>query len=300
MTELELRHLRYFVAVAEELHFGRAAERLHMAQPPLSQQIKQLEALLGVTLFERTTRRVELTPAGTLMLDRARAILVDLEKLASDVRLVGEGASGVIRIGVVGSAAYWMMPRIVSVARAEMPGLRIHVTGELLTPALVSALERGTIDVAVLRPPVASDELEVKIIDRDEVIVALPATHPLAGREQVTLADLAGTPFIAFQRGSTMRAIAEEAARRSGFALRIMQEASETSTLLACVAAGLGVGFVPKSSSLLSLHGVVFVPLDGSLDVELALAWRSEEHSSPVIQRFVGLLEGLHAPEVAD
>ena len=122
---MDLRQMRYFVAVAEERHFGRAADRLHMAQPPLSQQIKQLETALGTQLLERTTRKVDLTDAGRLMLERARQILADVESLEKDVREVGAGAAGVLRVGFVGSATYRVMPIVVQLARLELPGVRL-------------------------------------------------------------------------------------------------------------------------------------------------------------------------------
>src|SRR6185312_1916440 len=178
---METRHLRYFVAVAEERHFGRAAERLHMAQPPLSQQIKQLEEQLGTPLLTRTTRRVDLTPAGEMF-------------LAQDVRTVGEGATGVLRIGFTGTATYRLMPGIVASARERMPGLQLNVQGEMLTPEMEEALAEGRLDVAVLRPPVRSDAVELKFLEQDRLSVALPENHRLAARAELDLSELADEP----------------------------------------------------------------------------------------------------------
>ncbi|HXD28486.1 MAG TPA: LysR family transcriptional regulator, partial [Arthrobacter sp.] len=195
---METRHLRYFVAVAEERHFGRAAARLHMAQPPLSQQIKQLEEQLGTPLLTRTTRRVDLTPAGEMFLGRARTLLAELEQLAQDVRTVGEGATGVLRIGFTGTATYRLMPGIVASARERMPGLQLNVQGEMLTPEMEEALAEGRLDVAVLRPPVRSDAVELKFLEQDRLSVALPENHRLAARAELDLSELADEPFICY------------------------------------------------------------------------------------------------------
>jgi len=177
---METRHLKYFIAVAEERHFGRAAAKLHMAQPPLSQQIRQLEELLGTPLLVRTTRKVELTPAGQVLLDRGRVVLRELEVLESDVRQVGEGATGVLRVGFTGTATYRLMPVIVQAARRTLPGLRITVQGEMLTPQMEAALEEGRLDAAVLRPPVHSAGIALKLLEQDHLVAALPADSPLA------------------------------------------------------------------------------------------------------------------------
>ncbi|QVJ02463.1 LysR family transcriptional regulator [Nocardiopsis eucommiae] len=149
---MDLRHLRYFVAVAEELHFGRAAERLHMAQPPLSQQIRQLEAELGVELLHRTTRRVALTEAGRVYLDLARGILADVDRAAHQARLVASGAVGHLSLGCVGSATYSLLPNLSRRLSVELPGVDFSFRGDMLGPDQVEALRGGTIDVALLRP----------------------------------------------------------------------------------------------------------------------------------------------------
>lgn len=149
---MDLRHLRYFVAVAEERHFGRAAERLHMAQPPLSQQIRQLETELGVQLLHRTTRRVDLTEAGRAYLERARAILADIDEAGQHARLVAAGSVGHLAIGCVGSATYSVLPALSRRLSEELPGVDFSFRGEMLAPDQVEALRTGAIDVALLRP----------------------------------------------------------------------------------------------------------------------------------------------------
>lgn len=286
---MELRHLRYFVAVAEEKHFSRAATRLHIAQPPLSQQIRQLEDEVGTRLFERTTRRVDLTPAGELMLARALVVLAEVDRMVDDVRTIGDGAAGVVRIGVVGSAAYRLLPEIISTARTRMPGLQLHIQAEKLTPELSEALDAGRIDVAVLRPPVRSPELEVRLLEQDDLMVALSADHPLAAAEAIPLADLADESFVGYPSSSAVNAATMEATRRAGFRPRVVQEASETSTLLAFVAAGMGIALVPMTQQGFSLQGVVIRSLAEAPSVDLALAWRRTDESA-LVRRFVSLV----------
>jgi DNA-binding transcriptional LysR family regulator len=293
---LETRQLRYFVAVAEERHFGRAAQRLHMAQPPLSQQIKQLELQLGVQLLVRTTRKVELTPAGELLLERARILLAEVDQLEQDVRFVGEGASGVLRVGVVGSATYRLMPRIVEAARQKMPGLKLHVLGEMLTPRLEEELGENRIDVAVLRPPVLSGDIELKFLEQDELVAALPEDHPLASRGTLELADLAGEPFVCYPRTSAVSGILLAACNQAGFRPDVVQEARETSTLLAFVASGMGVALVPTTRRMFALQGTVFRPLRDAPAVDLALAWR-RGNDSTLVARFLELFDPPQTPE---
>src|SRR4051812_6438350 len=177
---MDLRHLRYFVAVADERHFGRAAERLHMAQPPLSQQIRQLEAELGVELLHRTTRRVDLTEAGQASLERARAILTDVDQAAHHARLVAAGTVGHLAIGCVGSATYSLLPTLSRRLAAELPGVDFSFRGEMLAPDQVEALRTGAIDVALLRPVAADLSLTVHNLRPDRLGVPLPARHPPA------------------------------------------------------------------------------------------------------------------------
>lgn len=293
---METRHLRYFVAVAEERHFGRAAARLHMAQPPLSQQIKQLEEQLGTALLTRTTRRVDLTPAGEMFLGRARNLLAELEQLAQDVRTVGEGASGVLRVGFTGTATYRLMPGIVEAARRDMPGLQLNVQGEMLTPEMEEALVEGRLDVAVLRPPVRSTAIELTFLEQDRLSVALPENHRLAGREELELSDLTDEPFVCYPPTSAVNLIVQEACRRAGFMPRVVQVARETSTLLTFVDAGLGVALLPTTARLPSSQRVTFRPLHDAPAVDLALAWKTG-NDAPLVHNFLKLCEPVAHPE---
>ena len=187
---MELRHLRYFVAVAEERHFGRAATRLHMAQPPLSQQIRNLETELGVVLLRRTTRRVDLTAAGETYLVRAREILASVDEAGAEAGRVAEGLVGRVVIGCVGSATYSVLPALARTLRKELPGIDFAFRGEMLEPDQVAALLAGRIDLALLRPPVDDATLRLTTLRREPLIVALPQAHPLAARERLRVADL--------------------------------------------------------------------------------------------------------------
>lgn len=287
---METRHLKYFIAVAEERHFGRAAQRLHMAQPPLSQQIRQLEEQLGTPLLLRTTRKVDLTPAGQVLLDRGRLLMQELEALEEDVRQVGAGATGVLRVGFTGTATYRLMPSIVQAARRTFPGLRITVQGEMLTPQMESALEDGRLDVAVLRPPVRSGTVALKLLQQDQLVAALPADSPLAEKGTVDLAELAGQDFVGYPSYSAVSSIVVDACRKAGFQPRLVQEARETSTLLSLVAAGMGIALVPMTSRMFSFQGVVFRPLHNPPPVDLAVAW-IRDAETPLLRSFLQLFD---------
>jgi DNA-binding transcriptional LysR family regulator len=284
---MELRRIQYFIAVAEECHFGRAAARLCMAQPPLSQQIKQLEAEMGVQLFARSTRKVELTPAGETFLGRARQILLAIEDAVDEAGRVAEGTLGSLAIGFTGSATYDLLPSFARVLRAELPGIELDLKGEMLTPKQVEALLDGTLDLAFLRPPVRSPEIDVRVLRREPLIAVLPEQHPLASRAKVKLADLRDEPFISYpshSRSVVYEAVLE-ACQQSGFAPAHVQEVGETSTLVSFVAAGLGVALVPASVQHLQITGARYLPLAGNTrEVELALATRMDEPSPHVAQ----------------
>jgi DNA-binding transcriptional LysR family regulator len=289
---METRHLKYFIAVAEERHFGRAAQRLHMAQPPLSQQIRQLEEQLGTPLLIRTTRKVELTPAGQVLLDRGRLLLEEIRALESDVRQVGAGATGVLRVGFTGTATYRLMPLIVQSASRSLPGLRITVQGELLTQQMETALEEGRLDVAVLRPPIRSESIAHKLLEQDQLVCALPANSPLAEKGTIDIAELALMNFIGYPPYSVVNGIFLNACRIAGFQPRLVQEAKETSTLLSLVSAGMGVALVPMTSRMFSFPGVVFRPLRNPPPVDLVVAW-NRNNESALVQSFVTLFDSL-------
>ncbi|GAA1647541.1 LysR substrate-binding domain-containing protein [Actinoplanes couchii] len=295
---MELRQLRYFVVVAEERHFGRAAARLHMAQPPLSQAIRRLEASLGVELLHRTTRRVSLTEAGHLYLARARAILADIDDAAQEARRVAAGAVGHLTIGCVGSATYSLLPALSRHLAVALPGVDFSFRGEMLAPDQVEALRTGGIDVALLRPPVTDPSLTVVPLRSDPLVVALPAAHPLTAETTIKIADLRDEPLIVHSadRRSTMYGVVLGLFRDAGIEPRIRHEVGETSTLITLVAGGLGVAVVPAPVTALALEGVVYRPLTTpAITVDLALAHRSDR-SEPHLTRTLTLIRNLASP----
>jgi DNA-binding transcriptional LysR family regulator len=289
---IETRQLRYFIAVAEEQHFGRAAARLMMAQPPLSQQIRQLEATLGATLLTRTTRRVELTAAGSLLLERGRRIIDDLDALGADVARVGDGLQGVLRVGFTGSATYGLMPRVVREASHELPGIALSVSGELLTPQLEAALLEHRIDVALLRPPVTSDEIRYLPSVSERIVAALPADSPLTALPHLRMEDFDGQVLVGYPEESTLSRTIAARWVEVGARPRHAQRVSETSTLLSLVAAGIGAALVPSSATSLNLGGTVFRDVEDAPPTGLAVAWRGDD-PSPAVLRFIDFLTRL-------
>lgn len=289
---MELRQLTYFIAVAEERHFGRAAKRLHIAQPPLSQQIRQFEEQLGVKLFDRTTRRVDLTAAGALMLERGRSILNDVEALQADVYQVGQGATGVLHVGFSGASTYSVMPRIVRAAGTAYPGLTLDLHGEMLTPAMERGLLEHTLDAAILRPPVSSPEIDFRIINREPLVVALPAHSPLASDRPLSMVELTEQRFVTYPPESVMYRMTADLCREAGFQHRVSQMAHETSTILSFVAAGGGVALMPASVRSVQLRGVRYRELEDSPHAELAVAWRREDRSV-LLSNFIQLVTEL-------
>jgi DNA-binding transcriptional LysR family regulator len=293
---MELRHLRYFCAVAEELHFGRAAERLHIAQPPLSQQIRQLERELGVDLFVRSTRKVELTPAGAAYRKRAVAILDAVDDAAEQAQRIAEGVEGRLAIGCVGSATYSLLPQLVRALREALPSVDVSVRGEMLAPAQLSALLAGEIDLALLRPPVEQSGLSVETVRRDRLLVALPAGHQLAARDELHVGDLRDEEFVAHAGGrSVMNSLVTAICADAGFVPRIRHQVEETSTLVTLVAAGIGVAIVPEPTAALDIAGVRYVPLaPATLGVDLVAA-RAGANDSAVIANVLAVLRTLTA-----
>jgi DNA-binding transcriptional LysR family regulator len=286
---VELRHLRYFVAVAEERHFGRAAARLHIAQPPLSRQIRGLEQELGEPLLYRTTRRVELSPAGEVLLERAHEILAAVDSAVDDARRAARGEYGRLAIGFTGSSTYEMLPALAAMLRDALPGVMLDLRGELLTPAQVARLLDGTLDLGLLRPPVRERELAVDVLRSEPLVAVLPEAHRLAGEGAgaVPLEQLSGEPFVTYPSHfrSVVHDAVEDACAAHGFKPLAAHEVAETATLVSFVAAGLGVSLVPASVAKMTVEGAVYRPLaSDSTRVELAAAWRRDD-DRPVLMR---------------
>ena len=293
---MELRHLRYFVAVAEEGHITRAAERLGIQQPPLSQQIQALERELETQLFRRKPRGVELTPAGQALLDEARAILARADEAVAAVKRTARGEAGRIGIGFTSSASFHpFLPRAIRAFRETHPlvALALEESG---TTELVDALRTQSLDVAFVRSPVGeSDDLFIRPLLEEAMVAALPSGHPLStGRDALPLAALASETFILYRRpvGPGLHDAIIAACDRAGFSPTIGQEAPRMLSTLSLVAAGLGVTVVPASMSRLEAEGVAYRPLDASapLTAPLNLAYRRDEISAAV-RRFVGLVQ---------
>jgi DNA-binding transcriptional LysR family regulator len=288
---VELRQLRYFVTVAQTCHFGQAAEQLHMAQSPLSQAIRQLESHVGATLFNRTTRRVELTPAGDAFLRDAQRILESVDAAQTRVQLIGTGSTGLLRVGSTGLAAYRQLPQLARIAARETPGLVLRFHPDLLTPAQELALEEDRIDLAVLRPPLRRTGLSSRLIARERFVLAVPHSHRLAGDEPVELAELRDEDFVVYSvPDSVVNAAVTHACLAAGFLPRRTHEVAETSIMLTRVAAGLGVALLPESAVALHVDNVRFVPVADDVHIDLALAWRRDD-PSPALTRLLEALE---------
>jgi DNA-binding transcriptional LysR family regulator len=286
---MELRQLRYFVAVAEELHFRRAAERLHVSQPPLSHQIAALEAELGCRLLERNRRRVELTPAGAAFLSRARRLLGELEVAADTARSIDAGRLGVLRVSFVGSALMSVVPALVQRFRAERPRVAIELH-ERSTAEQLRALRAGTIDIGLVRPPLAeaAEDLATRVIAREATVAAVPERHPLAALRRIPLRRLAAEPLVLFPREQApgFHDLLTGRLAATGIAPRVAQYAPEMLTIIGLVAAGIGVSPVPASLTALALGGVAYRPLTGAPRSELVLVTRRDD-DSPLTRAFV-------------
>ena len=271
----ELRQLRYFVAVAEERNLTRAAARLHIAQQSLSQQIRTLEAQLGVTLFERSTRGVELTDVGAVLLREARPVLARAERAMEAVRRAARGEQGELRVGFLSTVANYFMPPVVRAFRERHPGVNLH-TEDLTIAALVSGLRDGALDAGLTRPPLV-DDLATEIVLREPVAAVLPEGHPLADRAELTLADLADEPWVLTPRASwpPWHRQYDEDFARAGYRPRVVQRGTTPQGLLALVAAGVGVTRLTLSSRSLRDGGVTFVPLADD-ETFVVLAWRPD------------------------
>lgn len=287
---MELRHLRYFLAVAEELHFGRAALRVRIAQPPLSQQIRKLERELGVALFNRSKRRVELTPAGRAFQEEARRVLALAERAARTAQRAGRGETGNLAIGFVPSADLDVLPRVLRAWRTRFPNVEFELHS-LLPAAQVDALRAGRIDVGFVRVPIDDTGLVVESIQREPLLAVLPRAHRLARVPRVRLADFASDTMLLFPRyiAPGYYDVFIKACRRAGFTPRILHPGS-MQTNLALVSAGLGVTLLPASIRSLRRTGVVYRPLAPPVpQVEMAVAYRRDERSA-VLHAFVEVL----------
>lgn len=290
---MNLRQLRYFVAVAEELHFRRAAERLHMSQPPLSLQIRLLEEELDCPLLRRTRRSVVLTPAGRAFLEDARSVLADVAVAAVRARRVHAGQTGVLRISFVGSALLALVPGMVQRFRAARPDVELQLR-ERSSEEQVQAIAGGEVDIGLLPLPIEAGALRVDVLVRERTVAALPVEHPLAQLKRVPLRRLAEEPLVLFPRSQApgLHDHLLTALSGSGASPTVVQHAPETQTIIGLVAAGIGVSLVQASVQRLALPGVSYRPVVGAPIVELAALVRSDE-SNPLVDAFLSPPRGV-------
>lgn len=281
---MDLRQLRCFIAVAEELHFGRAAERLGLAPPALSRQISALEDELGVSLLTRTTRQVALTRAGLIMLEEAKAILVRMERASRAVREASLASSKVLRVGAIDAASSSFVPEALVTFRSRHPGIEIKFV-EAMTAPLVQMLEAGKLDLALLRPPRKPTDCAFEILRVERPIVVLSESHPLAAREHLTMQDLVGEPFVVPSK--RIRPFAYDLVmayfESVGAVPNVTIEATEKPAMMSAVAAGLGMALAPDWVSRLSFPGVTMRRLRGALldppppGALVGVAWRPHQ-----------------------
>lgn len=287
---MELRHLRSFVVVAEELHFGRAAERLHMAGPPLSKRIQRLEAELGFPLLERSTRKVELTAGGQVFLARARRLLEELDTARSEAARAHRGDTGLISVGFSGSASWALVPKVLRAFRERYPAVRIEPRSDLLSERQLTAIGEGRLDVGFVRKPSRDPEIVTRTVWREPLVAMLPADHALAGMSRVPIAELAGEPFVSYWESMPLAGVVGAACERAGFTPDVAQRAGESYGVACLVAAGFGVALVPRAATHMRIAGVRFRPLPRAQTefTTMDMAWRRHD-PSPVLRNFVRL-----------
>lgn len=287
---MELRHLRYFIAVAEERHIGRAATRLHISQPPLTRQIQQLEEELDVQLFTRTPRGMDLTPTGELLLEEARNIRSIVEQAAERTQRAGQGKLGRLDIGIFGSAILDTIPAMLLAFRREFPDVKV-ILHNMSKDAQIAALRQRRIDIGFNRFIEPADDIANEIVLTERILVALNDNHPLAQLEAVPFQILNDNPVIVFPTGPRPSFIDKvmNMCHQKGFTPQIAQEVGNTLTGVALVASNFGVCVVPESASKLALPGVVYRPvLDPPDDsgVDLNCIYRMDD-SSPLLMSFL-------------
>ncbi|WP_420596307.1 LysR family transcriptional regulator [Deinococcus sp.] len=284
---MELRHLRHFVALAEEEHFGRAAERVFVVQQALSNSIKNLEEEVGVPLVLRTTRKVQLTPAGREFLAAARSTLQEADKVIERARRAARGEVGRLTLGFVSGLVFGGLPDVVRTFREQYPNVSVDLR-ELTAQEQEAGLRSGQLDIGLMLLPVRDPAFAYEALWRQELVAALPGSHPLARKERLDIQDLADEPFVFFPR--QIRAAYFDQVMRwcaaAGFAPRIVQEAIEVPTLLSLVAANLGVFLPIRFFQRVSLPGVVYRPVNAAPIIDIVAVWRRSD-DDPVVRAFM-------------
>ncbi|MGG5752167.1 LysR family transcriptional regulator [Zafaria sp. Z1313] len=286
-----LDQVRSFIAVAEELHFGRAAERLNMTQPPLSRQIQKLEKAVGVELLERDNRKVSLTAAGLAFLADARRLVVSADQAPLTARRIAEGQAGVVRIGFTAATGFSLLGPLLSQISDELPGIDVDLR-ELVTGEQVQALQNGELDLGLARPPFDTELFQSRLLLSESLLLAVPAGHPLDRlRRPVGEGDLGDVPLI-MHSPTKARYFYDLAVRHMPVQHgNVVHTVSQILTMVALVAAGRGVAFVPESARLLGIDGVSYLRLEGDERdvVQLHAIWLKGSRN-PALQRLLGLL----------
>lgn len=288
--EPELRHLRYFLTVAEELHFGRAAARLQIAQPPLSQQIRRLEGAIGVELFHRNKRRVALSAAGTALVPYAQRAQREVDRGIEAARRASRGETGALTIGFIEAAADSILPEAVRGFIAEYPRVDLALR-EMPVPEQIAGLRSGAVDIAIVRPPAGAGEMRAERVLDERLLVAVPISHPLATRKRLAPSSLADLPLILLAR-DVVPGLRNEIIGlhvKHQIVPHVAQEASSIQAVLGLVATGLGVSLLPDSVRSLNREGVVFVTLTSSPRLSLVVISRNDDHS-PLTKAFLAAL----------
>jgi LysR family transcriptional activator of glutamate synthase operon len=288
---MELRQLRYLVALADERHFTRAAAREHIAQPALSQQIRRLEAEVGLTLVERTTRRVALTDAGELLVARARRILAEVDDAQAELGTLAGVKGGRLSVGALHTMGPVDLSQLLAAFHRNHPAVELTVR-EQSSEELAEMLRDDEIDLAFLSVTerIQSHGLELHHLVSEELVAVLPAQHPLAARDRVALSELAGDPFISFRTGSRLRELLDSAATAVGFEPRIALESNESRRIRSLVSGGLGVAILPRSDAAGPGAPVAVTPLvEPALTRDVTLASRAKRRHSPAAQAFLAL-----------
>lgn len=282
LSRIELRHLRYFLAVADTLHFGRAAERLCMSQPPLSQAIQQLEDALGVAVFERHSRKVALTPAGQALLVPARQVLAGLQAAIDAAHAAARGERGVLRVAYVGSAVFSALPAIIARFHADFPDVALQLQ-EAPPDTQLIGLRSGQLDASLVRPGRAQPGLCCDVLLDEPTWLALPSRHPLTRHDALPLVELSGEPFITIDAADGGHVL--ELYRSQVFQPRIVQHVRDLHTAFALVAAGLGLLLIPRSATRQPRPGVSYRPVPGAPQLDLCLL-TPDPAGSPIIGHF--------------
>ena len=291
MLPLELRRLRYFLVLAEELHFARAAQRLNMAQPPLSAQIKKLEEEVGCRLFVRSTRNVAITEAGRVLLNATREAMFELERAVHTAQQTERGESGLLRLGFISSGGVTFLPQLLRKLKNSLPAIQPE-TRQYSSNKALDALLRRTIDLAVVRTPLIKDDLMYKPIFKDRVVLVMAEDHPLSENKRLHLSQMSHEQFILYppNEGYAAYSVVQRACLKAGFVPSVASFVDDVYGMLGLVSAGIGVALMPAAIAKLQVEGLKFFALPEVEEYfELSLVWHADDDRK-LIQSVVRIL----------